>query len=98
LLTEKATIGFDQERLTVENIVERIEKAGYGVAEVEIDFALPQLSDSTDALRLEKSLQQVEGIRRVTVNVTLAKVHIHYIPTIIRRTRYHGELTPWDLR
>ena len=83
LVTEKATIGFDQERLTVENIVERIEKAGYGVAEVEIDFALPQLSDSTDALRLEKSLQQVEGIRRVTVNVTLAKVHIHYIPTII---------------
>jgi Cu+-exporting ATPase len=83
LVTEKATIGFDQERLTVENIVERIEKVGYGVAEVEIDFALPQLSDSTDALRLEKGLQQVEGIRRVTVNVTLAKVHIHYIPTII---------------
>lgn len=83
LVTEKATISFDQERMNVVNIVERIEKAGYGVAEVEIDFALPQLSDSTDALRLENSLQQVEGIRRVTANVTLAKVKIHYIPTII---------------
>lgn len=83
LVTEKATISFDQERMNVVNIVERIEKAGYGVAEVEIDFALPQLSDSTDALRLEKSLQQVEGIRRVTANVTLAKIKIHYIPTII---------------
>lgn len=83
LVTEKATIGFDQKITTVENIVDRIEKAGYGVVEDEIDFILPQLSDNADALRLEKSLQEVEGVRRVAANVALTKLSVRYIPTII---------------
>jgi len=66
LVTEKATIGFDESRLSLDNIIARIQKAGYGVSEVETVFVVPQLSDNADALRIEKTLSQVEGVRHVS--------------------------------
>lgn len=83
LVTEKATIGYQQEQLSLDSIVNRIEKAGYGVLENEKIFVLPQLSDTADALRLEKDLVKIEGVRRVNANVTLTRLSIAYIPTVI---------------
>lgn len=83
LLTEKATIGYDEKSLSIENIIERIQRAGYGVSEVETIFVVPQLSDNADALRIEKSLAQMEGVRKVTANVGLTRVSVTHISTII---------------
>jgi len=83
LVTEKATIGYDDDKLTIENIIDRIEKAGYGVSEFESVFVLPQLSDTADSLRLEKSIAQVDGVREVSANVALTRLNVTYIPTMI---------------
>lgn len=86
LVTEKATIGFDESRLSLDNIIARIQKAGYGVSEVETVFVVPQLSDNADALRIEKTLSQVEGVRHVSANVGLTRLSVLYIPTLVSAT------------
>jgi Cu+-exporting ATPase len=83
LVTEKATIGYDEKTLSIEKIIERIQGAGYGVSEVETVFVVPQLSDNADALRIEKSLMQLEGVRKVSANVGLTRVSVTHISTMI---------------
>jgi Cu+-exporting ATPase len=83
LVTEKATIGYDEQSLSVEKIIERIERAGYGISEVETVFVVPQLSDNADALRIEKSLMQLEGVRKVSAHVGLTRVSVTHISTMI---------------
>lgn len=85
LVTEKATIGFDPEKSNLQQIVERIEKAGYGVSVVEADFLVPQLDDQADALLLEKKLALVDGIKTVKTNVVLTSLTITYIPTLLSK-------------
>lgn len=83
LVTEKATIGYESDKLEVQRIIERIERAGYGVSVVESVFHVPQLDDPADAVRLEKSLKRVEGIREVNAIITLTSLKVTYIPTLI---------------
>jgi Cu+-exporting ATPase len=83
LVTEKATVEYDDQKLTVNNIIDRIERAGYGVSEIETAFVVPQLGDSADAIRIENNLTQMEGVRKVSANVTSTKVTVTYIPTMV---------------
>lgn len=83
LVTEKATIDYEPEKLELQQIIDRIERAGYGVSVVEASFHIPQLSDQSDAIRLEKSLSLVEGIRSASANITLTNLTVTYIPTMI---------------
>jgi len=85
LVTEKATIDYQPEQLELQQIINRIERAGYGVSVVEASFHIPQLSDQSDALRLERSLLQVDGIRAASANITLTNLNVTYIPTMISR-------------
>ena len=83
LVTERATIGYDKDQLKLEKVIKSIEKAGYGIATVETGFIVPQMSDNTDALRLEQYLLGVEGITSASANVASTRVNITFIPTII---------------
>lgn len=83
LVTERATIGYDKDRLRLEKVIETIEKAGYGIATVETGFIVPQLSDNTDALRLEQYLLGIEGVTSASANVASTRVKTISIPTII---------------
>lgn len=86
LVTEKASVGYDPNQLGVNQIIERIERAGYGVATVEAIFLLPQLTDINDAKRLENTLGALEGVRAVNANISASRVRVEFIPTLITKT------------
>jgi len=86
LVTEKATVGYDPNQLGVNQIIERIERAGYGVATVEAMFLLPQLADQNDAKRLENILGTLEGVRGVNANILASRVRVEFIPTLISKS------------
>ena len=92
LVTEKATIDYEPDKLELQTIIERIERAGYGVSIVEAGFHVPQLNDQSDALRLERSLSQVEGIRSASANITLTNLNLTYIPTLISGNEILGKI------
>src|SRR5512137_1792030 len=61
LASERASLEFDPAALKLDDIVARIEKAGYGVAVGEAVLPIKRMNDSADALRLEKALGKLEG-------------------------------------
>ncbi len=83
LASERATIEFDAAQLTQEDIIARIQKAGYGVAFGEASLPIKRLSDENDAARLQKALSKLEGVQNVSVSYATEKAIIKYIPTLV---------------
>ncbi len=85
LSSEKATIGYDANRTTLDNVIARIRRAGYDVAQAEGEFVIKRIADSVDAQRLEQTLKSQDGILDVSINLTTEKATIQYIPTLINQ-------------
>ena len=83
LSSERATVGFNSSKLQLDDIVTKVQKAGYDVAQAGADFVLKRLGDVNDGARLEAALKKAEGVRNVQVNVATEKVHVTYIPTLV---------------
>ncbi len=83
LASERASLEYDPAKLDQEDILSRIQAAGYDVALGEADIVLRRIGDTSDAHRLEESLLDKDGIVDVTVNMTTERVRVHYIPTMI---------------
>jgi P-type Cu+ transporter len=83
LSSERATVDYDATKLALPNMIERIQRAGYGVATGEADLIIKRLGDDSDARRLEKALARLEGVLEAQVTFTTEKARVKYVPTII---------------
>ena len=83
LSSERATVEFDPSLLGVGDLISRVERAGYGIATGEADLIIKRLADDNDARRLEKALQNLDGVLEAQVNFTAEKARVRYIPTVI---------------
>lgn len=83
LSSERATVAFDPSLATLDDLIGRVERAGYGVAIGEADLVIQRLADSNDARRLEKALVKLEGVIEAQVTYGTDKALVRYIPTII---------------
>jgi Cu+-exporting ATPase len=86
LSSERATVEFDPNLTGIDQLVMRVEKAGYGVATGEADLLVHRMSDDNDARRLEKALGNLEGVLEARVNFTSERARVKYIPTIISQS------------
>ena len=86
LSSERATVEFDPNLSSLADLIGRVERAGYGIAEGEADLAIKRMSDDNDARRLEKFLSAVEGVSDVQVSYTSERAHLRYIPTLVNQT------------
>jgi len=82
LSSERATIDLDPDQVTMDDVIARVQRAGYGIATGQADLAVQRLSDDNDARRLEKILSQVEGVLGAQVSFASEKAQVEYIPTI----------------
>lgn len=83
LSSERATVNFDPALTGLDQLIARVERAGYGVASGEADLVLRRLSDDNDARRLEKTLQALEGVLSASVSYANSKAKVRYIPTLV---------------
>ncbi len=83
LVTEKATIDYDQNRVDPEKIINRVVDIGYGIATEEARFLINKINDSIDGTRLEKRLKTEFGVRTADLNTTTSRLTIEYIPSVI---------------
>lgn len=83
LSTERAAVEYDPTSAGINDMVARIERAGYGIAVGEADLIVHRMSDDNDARRLEKALAALDGVLQVQVNFTSERARLAYIPTII---------------
>ena len=83
LVTEKATIDYDQNRVDPEKIINRVVDIGYGIATEEARFLINKINDSIDGTRLEKRLKSEFGVRSADLNTTTSRLTVEYIPSVI---------------
>jgi len=83
LSSERATVEFDPSMAGLQDLVGRVEKAGYGVATGEATLIIRRMSDDNDARRLEKVLSSMEGVTEAKVNFASEQARMRYIPTIL---------------
>ena len=83
LSSERAMVEFNPELASLDDLIGRVERAGYGIASGEADLSVRRMSDDNDARRLEKSLQALEGVLSVQVSFAAERARIRYIPTLI---------------
>ncbi len=83
LSSERATVDFDSAKLGLPDFIERVNRAGYGVATGEADLVIKRLSDDNDARRLEKALAKLDGVLEATVTFATEKARVKYVPTIV---------------
>lgn len=86
LSSERATIEYHPTVATLEDMIGRVQRAGYDVAEGEANLSIKNLSDDTDVHRLDKVLSALEGVREVRCSLVTENVFVRYIPTVISQT------------
>ncbi|MEI6289874.1 MAG: heavy metal translocating P-type ATPase [Chloroflexota bacterium] len=83
LSSERATVEFNSEKLSLDTIIARVERAGYGIAAGEAELVIKRMADDTDARRLENALSKLQGVLSASVIFVNSKARVKYIPTII---------------
>lgn len=80
LATEKALVIYNPAQTSVEAIIEKVKKTGYGVQEEKVNFSVIGMTCAACATRIEKGLKKVEGVTNATVNLATEKASVAFVP------------------
>jgi len=83
LSSERATVEFDPDLASLDDVIGRVKRAGYGIATGHADLIVQRMSDDNDARRLEKALNQLDGVLSAQVVYGAERAQVEYIPTMI---------------
>ncbi|WP_414044129.1 heavy metal translocating P-type ATPase [Macrococcus sp. EM39E] len=96
LTTEKASIHYDQNQVSLDDISQKIDKLGYKVRPEHVDLDVIGMTCAACSSRIEKVLNKQPEIKSATVNLTTEEAAIDYYPgnldtqAIIERIRKLG--------
>lgn len=86
--TEKLSVEFDETKSPLIKIKENIEKIGYGIIEESqnkaVTIPIGGMTCAACAQRIEKSLNKVNGITKVSVNLATEKATVEYNPQAVK--------------
>ena len=80
---EQAAISFDTDQINIEDVVKKIQDAGYGVAKATVEFPVTGMTCANCALTIERTLnKKVPGVVQASVNFAAERAHVEYIPSV----------------
>lgn len=84
LASEKLSVAYDNQKVSLERIKEAVEQIGYGVVEEQrrgtVTIPIGGMTCAACAGRIEKALGKREGVLRVSVNLATEKATVVYDP------------------
>ncbi|ENH98054.1 copper-transporting ATPase [Gracilibacillus halophilus YIM-C55.5] len=80
LSTEKATVNYDPESTSVDDITNKIENVGYGVVMETTELDVYGMTCAACSNRIEKVLNKQEGVQSANVNLTTEQASVEYNP------------------
>ena len=78
LATERATVQFDAAETTPLALAEAVQKAGYDVRTEEVSFAVGGMTCAACVGRVEKALQDANGVVEASVNLATERARVRY--------------------
>ncbi len=85
IATERASIKFDMAQTTMPALIERVEKAGYGVATATVDLPITGMTCSACERNVNRALKKPDGVLDVSVNLATERARVTYLPGAVRR-------------
>ncbi|TGA99199.1 copper-translocating P-type ATPase [Sporolactobacillus shoreae] len=82
LALENAKVTLESDEAAPQDVVERIEKLGYGVQQKRLDVAISGMTCAACATRIEKGLNRMTGIVSARVNLATESGTVIYLPGI----------------
>ncbi len=80
LATEKASVSYEPSEVSIDEIISRVKKIGYGVQEEKLKLNILGMTCAACATKIEKGLSKVEGVTQAIVNLATEKATVEYIP------------------
>ena len=78
--TEKATITFDPEVVSAEDLVHAVEAAGYGVVTAQATLPILGMTCASCVSRVERALRKPPGVLKADVNLATEKATVTFVP------------------
>ena len=86
--TEKLSVEFDEQTASLPEIKNAVEKAGYGVIEDrnsnQVTIPIGGMTCAACAQRIEKAIDKLDGVIKVSVNLATEKAAVEYDPQLIK--------------
>lgn len=92
LSSERASVEFDQAKLSTTDLIDKVRYAGYDIAQADAELFIKGISDINDAASLEKLLTSIDGILKASVNISSQKAQISYIPTMLSQQEIRAKI------
>lgn len=83
--SERAQVTFDPTALKIPEMIERVDKAGYGVAQATIELPITGMTCASCVRNVERAINKQSGVLSVNVNLATEKANVTYLPGSIRR-------------
>lgn len=83
LTTEKATVNYDSDKTSIDQITQKVENIGYGVVTEQADLDVFGMTCAACSSRIEKVLSKQDGIKSAAVNLATESAAIEYNPGLI---------------
>jgi Cu+-exporting ATPase len=81
---ENAAVLFDPQQVQLQDVVEKINKSGYGVTTAKVEMPVTGMTCANCAANIERTLnKRVSGVLNASVNFASERVMVEYIPGII---------------
>ena len=85
LATERASVQFDPQMMSVPQLIERVKNAGYGVATASIELPITGMTCASCVRNVERAIGKQPGVLEVGVNLATEKATVQYLPNVVRR-------------
>ncbi|MDL4841239.1 heavy metal translocating P-type ATPase [Aquibacillus rhizosphaerae] len=92
LTTEKATVDYDSEKISIDDITKKIENIGYGVLMEKTELDIFGMTCAACSTRIEKVLNKQEGVKFATVNLTTETASVEYNPGLVDAKALIGKI------
>ncbi|SDD71140.1 heavy metal translocating P-type ATPase [Sporomusa acidovorans] len=83
LATEKASISYDPQQVSLADITKKVEDLGYKVIKDKIDLKITGMTCAACSGRVERVLNKMLGVATAVVNLAVEKATIEYYPGIV---------------
>jgi len=81
--SEQAMVTFDPKQVSVQQVVEAVRKAGYGVVTAHTEFPVTGMTCANCAANVQRALQnKAEGVVSAAVNFAAERAMVDYIPQV----------------
>ena len=81
--TEKASVIYDDQESSLNEVQQKVEQLGYGVQQEEIDFSIQGMTCANCSARIEKVLNRMDGVQLANVNLAMESGHVEYNPNTL---------------